>query len=176
MTEISFLDLVEVRVVAAMRKAGITLQAIRFAMTYAQERLGIERPLTSREFKTTGSEVLMSAIEDDGELVSLSRKNPGQKVFKKIVSQSLNDLEYEGSVAARWRPKGFAQIVIDPNRNFGDPLLDEFGVSTKLISEEFSNFDDLDYLARMYEIPKDILKTGILFENQLDEAYGQNSI
>ncbi len=171
-TEISFLDLIEVRVVAAMRKAGISLQAIRFAIDYAQEKFDISRPLASQAFKTDGQEVLMSAVENDGEFVSLSKKHPGQKVFKDILSQSLNDLEYEGELVARWRPKSFPAIVIDPDRHFGDPILDKYGISTSMLKEEYAEFRDINYLSSIYEIPTKSIKTAINFEAKLDEDNG----
>lgn len=175
-TEISFLDLVEVRVVSAMRKAGVSLQAIRFAIDYAQDRLMVERPLASKEFKTDGDEILMAAIENDGEFVSLSKRRPGQKVFKEIVLQSLNDLEYDGEYAARWRPSNHQEVVLDPTRHFGDPIFDEYGVSTRIIAKEYKQFNDFNYLSAIYEIPIDTLRSGIAFETELDEAYGQSTI
>lgn len=173
-TEISFSDLIEVRVVAAMRKVGISLQAIRFAIAFAQEKFGIEHPLASQSFKIDGREILMDAIEKDGEYVSLSRLRPGQKVFKEIVSQSLNDLEYDDNFVARWRPKGHQEVIIDPRRFFGDPILDKFAVSTKTIYCESKSFDE-KYLSKIYEIPLRAIRASILFEQSLDEAYGQSS-
>lgn len=174
-TEISFLDLIEVRVVSAMRKSGISLQAIRFAMDFAQDMLGVERPLASQEFKTDGKEVLMTAIEKDGEFVSLSKKRPGQKVFKQIVMQSLNDLEYEGTYAARWRPQNYEAIILDPSRHFGNPILDKFGISTQIVYNEFKEFNDLNYLATIYEVPTEVINDAIQYERGLDEAYGQST-
>lgn len=171
-TEISFLDLIEVRVVAALRRANISLQSIRFAIDFAKKKYGIERPLAFQSFKTDGTEILMEAVEGDGDFISLSKKRPGQKVFKEIILQSLNDLEYEDNFVARWRPKGYADVVIDPSRHFGDPILDEFGISTNTIYEEFLRFRDLEYLSNIYEVPKSILKTSVKFENSLDEAHG----
>lgn len=171
-TEISFLDLVEVRVVAALRRASISLQAIRFAISFAEEKYALDRPLASQSFKTDGTEILMDAVEKDGEFVSLSKKRPGQKVFREIISQSLNDLEYEGNLAARWRPRQFSSVIIDPSRHFGDPILDKYGVSTGVVSKEFKEFNDLAYLSKIYEIPSAELKACISFEQSLDEALG----
>ena len=171
-TEISFLDLIEVRVVAALRRADISLQAIRFAINFAKEKYGIERPLVSQSFKTDGSEILMEAIEGEDDLVSLSKKRPGQKVFKKIIFQSLNDLEYEDETAARWRPRGFSTVVIDPRRQFGDPILDGSGLSTGMIYREFKHFQDYRYLSNIYEVPQSVLKTCVAFESSLDGANG----
>lgn len=171
-TEISFVDLIEVRVVSAMRRANISLQAIRFAISFAQEKFGIERPLASQTFKTDGTEILMAALECDGDLVSLSKKRPGQKVFSEIVSQSLNDLEYEHDRVARWRPKGHSAVVIDPMRSFGDPILDHYGISTGTLYKEYLEFRDAGYLASIYEIPMAAVKESVRYESSLDEANG----
>ena len=62
-SEISFLDLVELRVVRALRSNGISLQAIRYAIGYAKQKFSIERPLSALIFKTDGPEILVDALE-----------------------------------------------------------------------------------------------------------------
>jgi uncharacterized protein (DUF433 family) len=114
----------------------------------------------------------MEAIENDGDYVSLSKKRPGQKVFRDIVSQSLNDLEYEGEVVARWRPRNHSAVVLDPKRHFGDPILDEFGISTGTIYKEFGEFHDTSYLSKIYEVPEKLIRRCISYERSLDEANG----
>lgn len=69
-TEISFTDLVELRVVKAFRRAGISLQAIRFAIDLAIDRFGVRHPLSTLDFKTDGTEILIAALEQDGNLES----------------------------------------------------------------------------------------------------------
>ena len=175
-TDISFLDLIEVRVVSAMRKANISLQSIRFAISIVQDKFEIERPLVSQSFKTDGPEILMEAIEQDGNQMSLSRTRPGQKVFTDIVSQSLNDIEYEEEVVVRWRPENHTTVVLDPSRHFGVPILDQFGISTGTIYKEFNEFKDMDYLSNIYEFPKKFIEKCIKFEFSLDRKHGQGII
>lgn len=172
-TEISFLDMLEIRVVAALRGAGVSLQAIRFAIDFAQREYNIDRPLTSKRFRTDGKEILIEALEEDGDLTSLSRKRAGQKVFKIIVEQSLRDLDYDDERPIRWRPRKSRFVVIDPARSFGDPILDEFGISTHVIREEFNAFGDIRYLSRIYEIPDAQIKSAVNFERALD---GQGTV
>ncbi|MCK0168231.1 helix-turn-helix domain-containing protein [Jannaschia sp. S6380] len=168
-TELSFLDLIELRVVKALRAAGLSMQSIRFAINLAKERYGISRPLSTAGFRTDGAEILIDAIENDGEYLSLSKKNPGQKVFSKVVGQSLVDLEYDGDQVARWRP-GFASgVVVDPKRYFGDPLLDDFGISTKVISDEFELTGSVQKLSDLYEIPEKAVRNAINFEEALEK-------
>lgn len=179
-TELSFADLVELRVVRCFRRANISLQAIRFAINFARDKFNVERPLSSLGFKTDGNEILISALEEDGQLVSLSKKRPGQKVFAEIVKQSLIDLEYEGNRPIRWRPKFAKEVVIDPARFFGDPILEEYGVSTRILAAEMAEFHDEKYLSRIYGIPISSIRNAIEFEHKLDgnmkETNGQSLI
>lgn len=173
--EISFQDLIELRVVRALRLANISLQAIRYAIGLAQRRFGIERPLSTTQFKTDGVEILMDAVEQDGELVSLSKRRPGQKVFSKIVEQSVSGLEFDKTQVARWRPSQSKHIVIDPMRSFGEPIIDKAGIATRVIYREFDRDKDHKYLARLYEIDVSLVRDAIGFEDSLNQPSGKNS-
>ena len=172
-TELSFADLVEVRVVKSLRYAKISMQAIRYAIKLANDKYGIDRPLSSLGFRTDGQEILIEALEKDGQLMSLSKKRPGQKVFKDIVQQSLVDLEYEKDRPILWRPKNAKHIVIDPSRYFGDPIIDKYGISSNTLYQEFKEFGDIRYLSQIYEIPVSFINDAISFESDLDNAQGQ---
>lgn len=175
-TELSFADLIELRVVKAFRRASVSLQAVRFAINFAQELYGVQRPLVSLEFRTDGSEILMKALEQDGDYVSLSKKRPGQKVFAKIVEQSLQDLEYDDGTAARWRPALHKQVVLDPQRQFGQPVIDHYGISTELLFREAREFESETYLARIYDIPRSAVKAALRYEASLQDSDGQSSV
>ena len=179
-TELSFVDLIELRVVRALRKREVSLQAIRYAISLAKEKFQIDRPLSSRQFKTDGAEILMDAVEGDGELVSLSKRNPGQKVFSKIVDQSVSGLEYDNNNVARWRPTSAGHVVIDPRRIFGTPILDQNGISTGALYREWRATPDIKKLSRIYEIPEVLIKDAIGYEEHLSKmpepSSGQSSI
>ncbi|EAQ24318.1 helix-turn-helix domain-containing protein [Roseovarius sp. 217] len=169
-SEISFLDLVELRVVRALRSNGISLQAIRYAINFAKEKFSIERPLSALTFKTDGPEILVDALENDGDLVSLSRKRPGQKVFKKIIDQSVSGLEYDGKTPSRWRPETAKHVVIDPSRAFGSPLIDEAGVSTQILYREWDRHRDFKYIGRIYDLDVSLVRDAVQYEQRLTEA------
>ncbi len=175
-SELSFLDLVEVRVVRQLREAGVPLQSIRFAIKYSEEVLGISRPLSSLAFKTDGKEVLVDALEADGDFLSLAKKRPGQKVFSRIIEQTLRDLEYEDGRVARWRPAATKSVILDPTRQFGDPILDQFGVSTAMLAAEHMGGNSISALSILYEIPKGDVRAAVEFERKLDRAVGQGSV
>jgi uncharacterized protein (DUF433 family) len=167
-TEISFRDMLEVRVVAALRQAGVSLQAIRFATQFAEERYKVERPLSSRRFRTDGSEILIEALDGTGELTSLSPKRAGQIAFRVVVEQSLIDLEYEDDDPILWRPRRYPAIVIDPRRAFGDPILDISGISTRTLCREAEQDNDVGRIAKLYEVDSGEVKFALAFEHALD--------
>lgn len=179
-TELSFSDLVEVRVVRAFRKAGISLQSIRYAIELAKDKFGVEHPLSTLDFKTDGTQILIKSLENDGDFYSLHKNTAGQKVFSKIIDQSIKDLEYDDGHAARWRPHKSNEIVIDPTRQFGTPILDGFGISTKMIFDENTSGLNVSYLSAIYELPKAIIKYAIDYEKSLEtalaEANGKSTI
>ncbi|WP_069298897.1 hypothetical protein [Neptunicoccus sediminis] len=173
-TELSFLDLIEVRVVRAFRRANISLQSIRYAIEFAKDKLGVAHPLSTLDFKTDGTQILMTALEQDGEYYSLARKNAGQKVFSEIVSQSIKNLEYDNGKAVRWRPHSSNSIVIDPKRLFGAPLLDEYGVSTKTLYDDFYTHQNFNYLSSIYDVPEPVIKNAIDYEKFLEKQQDEN--
>ena len=168
-TAISFLDLIEVRVVRAFRKAKVSLQSVRSAIKIAQEKYGIERPLSSLHFKTEGKDIVFQAIEDDENYESLSRKNPGQKIFGKIVDLSLRDLDYEDGRAARWRPINHSKIILDPARSFGAPIIEDLGISTATLARESKLGLSAREISNLYEIPLKMVAAALRYEAYLDK-------
>lgn len=174
-TEISFRDLIELRVVRALR-SKVSLQSIRFAISLAQDKWGVERPLSTLEFKTDGTEILAASLDGDEEHISLSRKRPGQKVFTALIAQSLRGLEYEDGEVVRWRPSHEKMIVIDPRRLFGSPVVDDFGVSTHTIFNDYKTFGDIEYLSVIYEIPRRAISAAVRYESGLDQMQAANKL
>lgn len=123
------------------------------------------------QFQTDGQEILMQALDHKDHHVSLSKKRPGQRVFTEIVKQSLNDLEYDEDLAVRWRPQ--TAVVIDPTRQFGEPILDEFGISTRMIFEEYQRFGEIDYLSKIYEVSKKAIKRAVDYEIFLEKRFNK---
>ncbi|MEZ5869680.1 MAG: hypothetical protein R3D46_15135 [Defluviimonas denitrificans] len=64
----------------AFRDAGVSLQAIRYAIDLAEEKFGVVRPLARKQFKLDGAEILMEAIEqDEGLAWPFQKKDRGRK-------------------------------------------------------------------------------------------------
>ncbi len=167
-SELNFQDLMEIRVVAKFRKEGLSMQSIRYAINLARETFKTDYPLSHEAFKTDGQQIWVQALNEEN-LTSLSKKYPLQKSFKEIILPSLVDAEFENGRPSIWRPAiGENVVVLDPNRSFGASVVDDFGISTSVLAEEYMEFENVDYLSKIYEIPKDLVISAINFEFILD--------
>ena len=66
-------------------------------------------------------------------------------------------------------------LVIDPERSFGEPILDEYGVSTATLFHDFERFHDFKYLSRLYEVDITQVRDAVGFEDGLNQPVGVNS-
>ena len=56
--------------------------------------------------------------------------------MQKVIEPSLKNLEFESDVATRWWPLGRAKgVVVDPKRQFGQPIDDATGVPTSVLAQ-----------------------------------------
>lgn len=148
---LSFADLMEVAVVAAARKAHLSMATIRRAIATAEELYDFDRPLMQVKFKHDGREIFTHELEDDGSerIVNLSRR--GQTAWK-FIQDVLRDLDYdEDGTAYQWWPAGRAEpIVINPAVSFGRPYVYRRGVSTDAVLSRFRGGESLDEIADDY--------------------------
>ncbi len=129
--ELSYMQLIEVAVVSAMRRGGIRLAKIKAAHDYFGKMLESEFPFAEYRFKAVGSEIGLEYDQIDpkaglGKLI----KSGGQYGWSDILKPLLKDFDYEDEgLAVRWRVAGpDSSILIDPQIAFGAPQTD--GVAT----------------------------------------------
>jgi len=97
---IPFVGLAESMVLAAFRKAGVSLQHIRQAMPVLKRKVDIEHALASQGLYTHGAVILYDFAQqrpmDDAaeELVGLTRVVDGQRVFTEVVHDYLRRITY----------------------------------------------------------------------------------
>ena len=169
-----FHDLLEVRVVHAFRRYGVSLPTIRKACQHAHEYFERPYPFTCQRFLTDGRTVFAEILEQAGEtedtkLLDIARK---QYVFEKVVRPSLYaGIEYDASGSAqRWFPVDRKRrIVLDPARNFGKPILTASGVPTETLFSAYRVEQDSRWVAAIYEVPVADVEAAIRYEKQLSE-------
>ena len=167
--EISFLDLMEIRVVHTLRKEGLSLQYIRKALQKAGEEFDLEHPFSTGRFRTDGKRIFWETAkelaEHDPDLEDLLS---GQFVFWPIVEKTFKSVDIEQGLARRWWPQqGKRTIVVDPHRSFGQPILAESGIPTRRIWEMAQSNQSENTIALYFEISKKRVCEAIKFEEKL---------
>jgi len=121
---VPFVGLAEGIVLAAFRKAGVSLQHIRRAVTVLEREIGVDHALASRRLYTDGAVILFDYAESehDDELTVVVTQ---QRVFSPIVEEYLQRIEHgRDGWAVRVASPVTARpiILVDPRRAFGQPI------------------------------------------------------
>ncbi len=123
---VTFVELVEVLVVAAFLKEGLRLGTLRRVARRAAEKLGSAHPFAYERFKTDGKDVYLEVLEEASPDVSLLGLAGGQYAFHPILDPYLRQLDFdtETLMAIRWWPLGKRKpVVLDPEIAFGSPVI-----------------------------------------------------
>jgi uncharacterized protein (DUF433 family) len=169
---IGFNDLLEIRFVDAFVRFGLPLTVVRRCLNTAKELYKIDFPLTSGKFKTDGKTIFAQAIEQarDEDLLDLRNK---QFAFNEIFKPSLYaGIEYEGNLASKWYPnQKDHEIVLDPKRQFGTPIVDEVNIPTSAIYSSYlsegADSASLKTTSNIFDIPEKLVASAIKFETGL---------
>jgi uncharacterized protein (DUF433 family) len=164
---LGFRDLVEARIVVALRKCGIGLQTIRVCLDRAREVLGEEHPFSTTAFKSYGRKIFLEITRDIEEPKLYDLKDR-QHVFRDFVLPSLVGLEFGDERAERWwLLPDRKTIVADPDRSFGQPILNEIGLLTSRVVEEVKAEGSARRVARLYGVPVTSINDALKFEESL---------
>jgi uncharacterized protein (DUF433 family) len=163
---LSYLQLIEVAVVAEFRKAGITLAKIREAREYVSKQLRSEYPFADYKFKSDGRELWINyeeveASSGSGKLLQVTKK--GQLTWSDIIGR-LDEFEYEpNGIVVSWHVAGISSpIIIDPRVAFGAPSVS--GIPTWVIKGRWDAGEAIDEIADDFGIDEHLAKVAIDFE------------
>jgi uncharacterized protein (DUF433 family) len=157
---VPFIGFAEAYVLSAFRRAGVPMQRIRPAVNALRHTIGIEHALASRKLYTDGAEVLYdyAVKRDDGDILELTVVRTGQHQFSELVRDYLKLIAYgsDGWAAQLQLPTYHrAQVVVDPRRAFGLPMLVHGGARVEDLVDRFVAGDDLDDIADDFGVPRD---------------------
>ena len=164
---LSFNNLVEAHVLRALRTVHLVkMAAVRDALAYAEQSLGIERLLLRDELRTSGQEVLLERL---GELISLTRS--GQLAIRRILAAYLKRVERDESALPLRLfplPPGSSYttktIVIDPLVSFGRPTVAGSGISTEALISRIDAGETVAALAKDYGLRPAQIHDAVLYE------------
>lgn len=161
---LSYLQLIELAVVAAARRAGVGLAAIRETREYMSREFNAEFPFAEYRFKTDGRNLWLDSIDlpGGGGKHLLNASSRGQLAWAEIIGR-LREFDYEADLAARWHLAGAkSAVVIDPRVQFGKPSVR--GIPTWIVAERYKAGDKVEYLAHDFDIPPSAIADALVFE------------
>lgn len=164
---LSFYNLIEAHVLKAIRRAyKVPMSRIREALSYAEERLEIERLLLRKDLLASPGNLF---LEHMGDLVNLSRS--GQLAMRRILEAHLSRVEHDDDGRpVRFYPmvggalSGPRNIVIDPRLSFGRAAIAKAGVSTSILKERVDAGEDPEKIAVDYDLEEKDVEEAIVFE------------
>lgn len=162
----SFLDLVEVKLARRLRKQGVSWARVNEAAALFRTEWGSEHPFALRRLRSDGRKVFAEIGQQlkDPHLLQIGTD---QFVFDAIVDPSLFDvLDFrEDGVPFRLWPLGRdGQVVVDPSRAFGQPVLDRWGVPTSVLAAAYAaNDNSASKVAAAFELPVEAVEAALRF-------------
>lgn len=162
-----FRDLLELRFIHFFLEKGVSLRTLKKVQSKLREHSGLSHPFCSGRYVTDGKHILEDAqdINDQAFIDVLT----GQKEFSKILDNFIHQLDFDEDMAARWWPLGKSEpVVIDPERNFGHPMINNSCVATEVLAQAVkSSGGSTQEVARWYEIPESEVKAALRYEDSL---------
>ena len=160
--ELSYMQLIEVAVVAAFRKAGVPLKRIRAAREYASKTLKAEYPFAEYRFKEEAKHLWLDSQQladvKPGTVVQADQE--GQLTWEDIIGR-LREFDYEHKgIVIRWRVAD--AIVIDPRISFGAPAIK--GTPTWIIKGRWDAGESDTDIAEDFGLEKEEVRKALDFE------------
>lgn len=164
---LSFLDLVQLRVAEAFINEGLSPQKVRRAIEVGSQIVASDYPFANAKFRTDGKTIVLHVLETDGDEKLIDLFKHGQYLMQKVIEPSLKNLEFDGDTAVRWWPLGRSKgIVIDPHRQFGQPVDDASGVPTSVLAQAERTEGSAQLAAKRFMVPVSSVHRAVAFELQ----------
>lgn len=166
---LTFLDLVQLRVVKALRDEEIALQRIRTAAEQAVILFSTSHPFASVRFKTDGRSLFANLSQEDSPDVLVELQRPTRATVRAVLEDSLREISYATTgLADRWYvagPKG--GVVVDPRISFGKPVVENANVPTEVIRDQARATSDIHALASWFALEPRQIRNALHYEEQL---------
>jgi uncharacterized protein (DUF433 family) len=164
---ISFLQLIELAVVADMRKLGVKLSEIELARSYFKTATGLEFPFAQLRFKSDGADIFSEIEGALGETIEdkvLSANHGGQYTWTEMLTSRFKEFNYDDSGAViAWKVAGpDKEIEINPKLAFGAPQVG--GVKTGILKARWTAGEEVDEIAEDFSLSEQQVLQALIFE------------
>jgi uncharacterized protein (DUF433 family) len=163
---ISFLDLAEFLFINAFVGRGISLQKIRQAAQFSAKYLNTEHPFAVRKIYTDGKSIFAKMGQEgyDTSLIDVIRAQfQLGEIVEPFLFECIDFNQYDQ--AEKWWPRGKKEgIVLDPSRNFGQPIIDTYNIRTDILYDLYKTNHSIAEIKEWYKIDTDEIIAAIHFE------------
>ncbi len=162
---LSFRNLMELAALRALRtEHEFKLSAVREALAYAREKLGVEDLLVSKDLYAKPGELFLSQY---GKLINQNKE--GQLGNKAVLNGLLKRIEWDKKLPCRLFPilpnrTEARTVVLDPRVRFGHPTIARIGVSTGVIVDRVNAGESVDALVDDYGATHDEIMDALAYE------------
>jgi uncharacterized protein (DUF433 family) len=174
---LSYMQLIEVAVVAAFRKAQVPLKRIRAARDYAKRVLRSEYPFVEFRFKEEARHLWLDSEQiSDLQEGSVIQADQGGQLAWELVIGRLQEFEYEQEgIVLRWHVAGLSSpIIIDPRLSFGAPTVK--GTPTWVIKGRWDAGESDTDIAEDFRIEKQEVREALRFEGVVPGERGESQL
>lgn len=168
---LSFLNLIELKLIGEFRELGLPLQYIRRVVDVLRDSYDYDHPLACKRLLTDGHSIF-AEIDESGEFacIEIAGRRSNHVVMEEVVQPFFKDVEFYATsqLARRWFPMGVdGGVVVDPELSFGEPVLTESGLQTATLADLVAAGDSPAKVAFWYEVPQQEVETAVRFERIL---------
>lgn len=165
---VGFLDLLEIRFISHFRNLGVKMSTLYRAAEKAREHFKSEHPF-SKKLTTDGVDIFVKSFTqaDDPRLENIvNNQFASYETLKSLINEDV-EFDHKG-MAIRWFPVHKKHdIVIDPKRSFGKPILIKYGIPTETLHEAFKVEKNAAIVADWYGIETNDVNSAVKFEEGL---------
>ena len=160
---LTFEDVISMRVVAALRGAGVGWKAIDSSKKRLREATGAERPFASERLWSGKGQV----FEDwASSLIAADKKGQAavDMLRQRLIPANGLTFDDDSGMASSWTPaKG---VMLRPNIQFGAPCIPGRRIPTSAIYDMVHGGDSPQFVAKGYDISIESLEAALDWESQ----------
>ena len=161
---VSFLDLIDVLIAGQFRgRHKVPMRIVRRAHELLQEELDTKHPFCHSDLYTDGKRIFLLAANQLNE-DKLSDAISHQQFFLHI-KEKLKHIDYSeiNKLARRWRIAN--GVVIDPSISMGKPTIENTGVTTYVIANQYyANRKNSALIADLFKVSEKDILNAVNFE------------
>lgn len=165
----SFLKLIEIVVAAQFRKAEhVSFQTVRRAYENAQRLWDLEYPFAHLRLEALGGHIVRILRRGEPETSYQAVDQPSQWTLPGLVRETIDQLDYEKDLAARWHPVGKRiPIVVDPRISAGLPVIEGRGITIQVVHKRFNAGQRIEFIAKDFELDNSVVEEVVRYAGKV---------